>query len=445
MMDQFLYGVSTAAAQIEGGAADDGRSPSIWDTFSKIPGKMASAKYFPTACDSYHRFDRDLENMKKLGVNSYRMSISWSRVLPEGTGPLNQKGMDYYKRVFEKLNQADILPNVTLYHWDLPQCLEEKGGWSNRDAVGWFAEYAEKMFREFSDAVPMWATINEPIATYIGYAKGTFAPGHRDEKRGNQARHNLLCAHGEAVKVFRAMAAKQARIGAVIDVWKRYPASESAADLAIAEDQNERNWKFYTDAVLGNGYSDYILKKLEEEGTLMEIREGDLELMSQPLDFFGLNIYGRTVVSATKKTRKKKLTGGNFQEDKSGDYPRIVYDVTKMLREMYDLKIPIYVTDNGKAAYVHEFHGLDGRIHDKKRIAYIRGFLEWIERANREGLDIRGYYAWSLMDNMEWAAGTMMRYGLIETNFKTFETKWKDSAYFYRDYIRRARAEEGRD
>ena len=445
MMDQFLYGVSTAAAQIEGGAADDGRSPSIWDTFSKIPGKMASAKYFPTACDSYHRFDRDLENMKKLGVNSYRMSISWSRVLPEGTGPLNQKGMDYYKRVFEKLNQADILPNVTLYHWDLPQCLEEKGGWSNRDAVGWFAEYAEKMFREFSDAVPMWATINEPIATYIGYAKGTFAPGHRDEKRGNQARHNLLCAHGEAVKVFRAMAAKQARIGAVIDVWKRYPASESAADLAIAEDQNERNWKFYTDAVLGNGYSDYILKKLEEEGTLMEIREGDLELMSQPLDFFGLNIYGRTVVSATKKTRKKKLTGGNFQEDKSGDYPRIVYDVTKMLREMYDLKIPIYVTENGKAAYVHEFHGLDGRIHDKKRIAYIRGFLEWIERANREGLDIRGYYAWSLMDNMEWAAGTMMRYGLIETNFKTFETKWKDSAYFYRDYIRRARAEEGRD
>ena len=433
---KFLFGVSTAAAQIEGGAAEDGRSPSIWDTFSAQPHKMQSARFFPTACDSYHRFERDLKNLKQLGVDSYRMSISWSRVLPEGTGALNQKGMDYYKYVFESLLGAGIVPNVTLYHWDLPQCLEEKGGWANRDAVGWFGEYAAKMFREFSRLVPLWATVNEPIATYIGYAKGTFAPGHRDERLGNQARHNLLVAHGRGVQAFRAEADKKAQIGIVIDVWKRYPRTDAQIDLDTVRDEDERNWKFYTDPVLGGSYSPYILEELEREGTLMEIRDGDLEEISRPLDFFGLNIYNRVLISREKRRKGKLLQGGNVQEDASKDYPKVVYDVVKMLREMYDMKIPIYVTENGKATYVHEFHGLDGMIHDRARIRYMDDFLSWIRRANEDGLDIRGYYAWSLMDNFEWAAGTWMKYGLLETNFRTFETKWKESAYFYRDYIR---------
>lgn len=437
--NRFLYGVSTAAAQIEGGADTDGRSPSIWDTFSKKSGKMASAKYFSTACDSYHCFLRDLENLKKLGVDSYRMSISWSRVLPEGTGPLNQKGIDYYKYIFDALNRADILPNVTLYHWDLPQCLEEKGGWVNRDSVEWFGEYASKMFRQFSDAVPMWATVNEPIATYIGYAKGNFAPGHQDEQKGNQARHHLLVAHGRGVEAFRAEANKNAKIGIVIDVWKRYPKSDSPEDQAAVKEADERNWKFYTDPVLGNGYSDYILSALEKEGTLMEIADGDVKRIGQSLDFFGLNIYNRVLVSAGggKKNNRKILQGGNIQEDRSGDYPKVVYDVVKMLRRMYQTQLPIYITENGKASYIHEFRGLDGMVHDKKRIEYIKGFLKWIEKANQDGLDIRGYYAWSLMDNFEWAAGTMMKYGLLQTDFKTFETRWKESAYFYRAYIRK--------
>lgn len=208
---EFLWGVSTAAAQVEGGAAEDGRSPSIWDAFA-AEKKVMNAKYFPTACDSYHRFfSRDLANLKALGVNSYRMSLSWSRVLPEGTGKLNEKGVDYYKRAFEALLEEGITPNVTLYHWDLPQVLEDRGGWANRDCIEWFGEYAEKMFRLYSDLVPYFATVNEPIATYIGYAKGKFAPGHKDETLGNRARHNLLVAHGRAVEAFRAVASKSAR------------------------------------------------------------------------------------------------------------------------------------------------------------------------------------------------------------------------------------------
>ena len=432
----FLWGVATSAAQIEGGATVDGRSPSIWDVFAKRSGKVASSRLFPTACNSYNLFDRDLENLKGLGVNSYRMSISWSRVLPQGTGMLNPQGVDYYKRVFEKLNEAGIKPNVTLYHWDLPQILEEKGGWANRDCIGWFAEYAEKMFATFSDVVPMWTTVNEPIATYIGYAKGQFAPGHKDEKLGNQARHNLLVAHGQGVKAFRAVADKSAQIGIVIDIWKRYPHTPTQANLDAVRDEDERNWKFYTDAVLGSGYSDYILSTLEKEGTLMDIGQNDYEIMQTPIDFFGLNIYGRVIVSKDKTPAKKIIQGGNIQEVKGKKDPQVVYQVVKMLREMYDLKIPIYITENGTPTYVCELKSFNGRINDNKRIEYMKGYLQWIEKAIEDGLDIRGYYAWSLMDNIEWCAGPFMKYGLIHTNLRNFKTTWKKSAYFYRDFIK---------
>lgn len=431
---EFLWGVSTAASQVEGGAAEDGRSPSIWDAFA-AEKKVMNAKYFPTACDSYHRFfSRDLANLKALGVNSYRMSLSWSRVLPEGTGKLNEKGVDYYKRAFEALLEEGITPNVTLYHWDLPQVLEDRGGWANCDCIQWFGEYAEKMFRLYSDLVPYFATVNEPIATYIGYAKGKFAPGHRDETLGNRARHNLLVAHGRAVEAFRAVASKSAKIGIVIDVWKRYAKYPTEENLAAVRDEDERNWKFYTDPVLGGAYSDYILSALAREGTLMEIKEGDLALIHTPIDFFGLNIYDRVLINKGKKGAKKLLAGGNQQETRGGFDPHVIRDVVRMLREMYSLKLPILITENGKGTYIHEC-SRGGIIRDKKRVDYFKSVLDEVERANEEGLNIAGYYAWSLMDNFEWCAGTMIKYGLLHTNFKTFETKWKQSAYFYRDYI----------
>ncbi len=435
----FLWGVATSAGQIEGGALDDGRTPSVWDTFAQKPGKIRGGDTPAIACDSYHRFDRDLQNLIALGVNTYRMSISWSRVIPNGVGSLNQKGLDYYKRCFELLNRNGIAPNVTLYHWDLPQVLEDRGGWVNRDSIEWFGEYADKMFRAFSDVVPMWSTINEPIATYVGYAHGGFAPGHTNEAWGNQARHNILVAHGKGVEAFRALSPKTSRIGVVIDVWKRHALTDSQADHALMVDEDERNWKFYCDPILAGHYSDYILEHLEREETLMKMEPHDFELTSLPLDFFGLNVYNRVVVSADQKALMDFTQGGNFMNNHAEYYPKAVYDAIRLLHELYDIQCPIYITENGTYWDGEEPIGEDGFIHDEDRIRYVSGFIHWIEKAIEDGFDIRGYYLWSLMDNFEWSAGTSSKFGITKTDYKTGKTAWKQSAYFYRDLIRKAR------
>ena len=436
----FIFGVATSATQIEGAALEDGRTPSIWDVHAQKNGKIFNGDTPEVTCDSYHRFfDRDLEDLKRLGVDSYRMSISWSRVLPEGTGRLNQKGVDYYRRVFEALLEHNIIPNVTLYHWDLPQVLEDRGGWRNRDSIEWFGEYADKMFASYGDIVPMWSTINEPIATYVGYSKGSFAPGHTNEAWGNQARHDILVAHGKAVEAFRARHLKDSKIGIVVDIWKRHALTDSPEDIALMVDQDERNWKFYCDPILAGRYSDYILEHLEKEGTLMEIHPHDLDLIHKPLDYFGLNVYNRVAVSASKPTLANFSMGGNFLDNGTEFYPKAVYDAIHLLHDLYDMKIPIYITENGTYCKGTEPVGEDGIIHDESRIQYIAGFLEWIEKAIDEGFDVRGYYLWSLMDNFEWTAGTHFKYGITSTDFATGETKWKESAYFYHDFIQRVK------
>ncbi len=433
----FIWGTATSAGQIEGGYLDDGRTPSIWDTFSAKPGKTHNGVTPAVACDSYHQFDRDLKSLIDLGVNSYRLSISWSRILPNGVGPLNDKGMDYYKRVFESLQKNGIMPNVTLYHWDLPQVLEDRGGWVNRDSIDWFGEYADKMFRAFSDVVPMWSTINEPIATYVGYAHGGFAPGYTNESWGNQARHNILVAHGKAVEAFRALAPQNSQIGIVIDIWKRHALTDSEADRALVVDQDERNWKFYCDPILAGHYSDYILEHLEKEGTLMKMDPHDFERMSQPLDFFGLNVYNRVPISTDQKAVMDFSQGGNFLNNRTEYYPRAVYDAIHLLHDLYDIKCPIYITENGTYSVGEEPIGPSGMVEDDDRIRYISGFLSWLEKAIDEGFDVRGYYLWSLMDNFEWSAAYNFKFGIATTNFDTGETTWKKSAHFYRDFIRR--------
>ena len=435
----FLWGIAGSAGQLEGAAFEDGRSSSIWDTFARQPGKIYGGHTPTVACDSYHKFDRDLQNLVALGVNSYRMSISWSRVLPNGIGQLNDKGMDYYKRVFDALNQNEIVPNVTLYHWDLPQVLEDRGGWVNRDSIEWFGEYADKMFRAFSDVVPMWSTINEPIATYVGYALGAFAPGHTNAAWGNQARHNILVAHGQAVNAFRALNPTNSQVGVVIDIWKRHALTDSPADIAMMEDQDERNWKFYCDPILAGRYSDYILEHLAAEGTLMHIGTNDLKLTSQPLDFFGLNVYNRVVVSADEGALMDFSQGGNFLNNAAEFYPRSVYDAIHLLRDRYGLTIPIYITENGTYAVGEEPIGPNGMIEDEDRIRFVKGFLEWIEKAIDEGFDIRGYYLWSLFDNFEWSAGYHYKFGIATTDPATGAVRWKRSAHTYRDIIRCAR------
>ncbi len=438
----FLWGTATSAGQIEGGALDDGRTPSIWDTFSAKPGKTHGGITPAVACDSYHRFDRDLKNLVALGVNSYRLSISWSRVLPHGEGPLNDKGMDYYKRVFDSLLSHGITPNVTLYHWDLPQLLEDHGGWVNRDSIEWFGEYADKMFRAFADVVPMWSTINEPIATYVGYAHGGFAPGHTNEAWGNQARHNILVAHGKAVEAFRALNPAHSQIGVVIDIWKRHALTDTPEDQALVVDQDERNWKFYCDPILAGRYSDYILEHLAAEGTLMKMEPHDFELTAQPLDFFGLNVYNRVPVSVDQQAVMDFSQGGNFLNNRTEYYPKAVYDAIHLLHDLYDIKCPIYITENGTYSVGDEPIGPSGMVEDNDRIRYVSGFLEWLEKAIDEGFDVRGYYLWSLMDNFEWSAAYNFKFGIAATNFETGETNWKKSAYFYRDFIRQAREKD---
>lgn len=433
----FVWGASTSATQVEGGAAEDGRTPSIWDTFAQKPGKIFQGQTPAVACDSYHQYRRDIGNLKKLGVNSYRMSISWSRVLPGGTGALNPAGMDYYRRIFEELQQAGITPNVTLYHWDLPQVLEDRGGWRNRDSIEWFGEYADKMFRAFGDVVPLWATINEPIATYVGYALGGFAPGYTNESWGNQARHNILCAHGRGVQAFRAAGLKDSRVGIVIDIWKRHALTDSPEDQALVRDQDERNWKFYTDPVFTGHYSDYLLHTLEKEGTLMKMEPGDGALIGQPIDFYGMNVYNRVMVSTDSRVVADFSQGGNFLNNRTEYYPKAVYDAIHLIHDLYDLKIPIYITENG--TYYEGDEPVDpaaGRIEDNDRIRYIGGFLEWLEKALDEGFDVRGYYLWSLMDNFEWSSGTNFKFGIMHTDFEHGICTPKKSFEWYRDFIR---------
>lgn len=432
--ENFLWGCATSAAQVEGAPFEDGKTPSIWDVMAQKPGKIFNGQTPANACDSYHRFDRDLKNLCDLGVNAYRMSIAWARVLPQGVGQLNQKGLDYYKRAFDALLSHGIMPNVTLYHWDLPQALEDRGGWVNRDSIEWFGEYADKMFTAFGDIVPMWSTINEPIATYVGYACGGFAPGYTNEKWGNQARHNILVAHGKGVEAFRSHHLNS-KIGVVIDIWKRHALTDAPEDIAMMVDQDERNWKFYCDPILAGHYSDYILEHLAAEGTLMHMEPDDFRLTAQPLDYFGLNVYNRVPVTANQQVAMDFSQGGNFLNNRTEYYPKAVYDAIHLLHDLYGIKMPIYITENGTYFEGTEPVGADGMIHDDDRIRYIAGFLEWLEKAIDEGFDVRGYFLWSLMDNFEWSAGTNFKFGILSTDPKTFDTKWKKSAYFYRDFI----------
>lgn len=431
----FLWGLSTSAAQIEGGAVEDGRGKSIWDVFASKPGKIFGGHTPCVACDSYHRFDRDLDMLKWVGANSYRMSISWSRVLPDGVGKLNEKGLDYYKGVFEKLLNADITPNVTLYHWDLPQALEERGGWVNRDSAEWFAEYAYKMFSSFGDLVPMWSTINEPIATYVGYALGGFAPGHTNEKWGNQARHNILLAHGKGVEAFRSVCTDKSKIGIVIDLWKRYAITSSEEDMALVKDEDERNWKFYCDPVLSGKYSDYILEHLSNEDTLMEIHPDDLTIISTPIDYFGLNVYNRVPVSKNSEAVADFSQGGNFLNNRTEYYPDALFEAVKLLHDLYEIKVPIYITENGTYTDGDEAVDENGIVCDDDRIKYISGFVDSLHRAIDAGYDIRGYYLWSLMDNFEWSAGYNFKFGITRCDRESFELIPKKSAYFYKDLI----------
>jgi beta-glucosidase len=431
----FVLGAATSAFQIEGAWKAHGKGPSIWDTFTSQPGRTAGGIPGHEGVDHYHRFAEDVRHMKEIGLDSYRFSLSWPRLLPEGAGRVNQVGVDFYDRLIDTLLEAGIQPNVTLYHWDLPQALEDRGGWPNRDIAGWFAEYAALAFDRFGDRVPRWATLNEPISAWVGYGLGIFAPGIADPKAGKQAMHHAMIAHGLAVQQFRASAAK-GEIGIVIDIWKRHPATGSAADRALALREEDNTFRFFLDELFAGGWNPRLRRRLEEEGLTPEVQEGDFALAAEPIDFFGLNVYSRVIVSAENfnpqwwaRPGENKIPGGNYLANGQELYPQALSDAVRLLRAEYGVAVPIYVTENGYSNGAETL--TNGRIHDEDRITYLSGFLEEAVRAAADGLDVRGYYAWSLLDNYEWAAAYTERYGLIRVDIADMRRVWKDSAYWY--------------
>jgi beta-glucosidase len=399
-----------------------------------VPGNVA--------CDHYHRYPEDIALMKDLGVDSYRFSLSWSRLLPNGVGRLNLKGADFYNRLIDDLLAAGIRPNVTLYHWDLPQALEDRGGWPDREVANWFGEYASAAFGLFGDRVPRWATLNEPIALWVGYGMGAFAPGLRDEKLGRQAMHNAMLAHGTAVQAFRAADNADSEIGIVLDIWKRQPLTDSADDRALADEGEDDGFRFFLDTLRGGGYSDRLRERLERAGTFPRVEPGDQELIESPIDYLGLNVYSRVVVDSTVQepgswAESHPQPGGNFLESGAEFYPRAVYEAIEMVRDDYAWTGPIFITENGVAdpPASEKTDPLD----DRERIRYVDGFLHWIAVAIEEGADVRGYYLWSLLDNYEWGAAFTLKYGLVRVDPETLVRTPKTSYGWYAETIAASR------
>jgi beta-glucosidase len=432
--DGFTLGVATSAFQIEGAWNEDGKGPSIWDVFSQTPGRVHDNVPGDAGVDHYHRWREDVAILKDLGVDSYRFSLSWARLLPAGTGEVNQAGLDFYNGLIDALLEAGIEPNATLYHWDLPQALEERGGWANRDIADWFAEYAALAFSSFGDRVRMWATLNEPIAIWVGYGLGGFAPGVAEAKVGKQAMHNAMLAHGRAVREFRK-AGSPGQIGIVVDVWKRYPLTDSAADAALARRDENDSFRFFFDEIFRGRLDDENVTRLIAEGTLPEILPGDGDLTSEPIDYLGLNVYSRVIVDSENYRPEwwdsEHAPGGNYLSNSTELYPRVLRDAVEVVRYDYGVDVPIYITENGTSADAEP--GPDGGVHDAERIDYLHAFLAQALDAHDAGLDVRGYYAWSLIDNYEWGAGYSMRYGLVRATPPGFDRCLKASGRWYRE------------
>jgi beta-glucosidase len=432
----FRWGAATAAYQIEGAVAEDGRSPSIWDTFCRVPGAIDNGDTGEIACDHYHRWPEDIGLMRRLGLDSYRFSIAWPRVLPDGTGRVNAAGIDFYDRLVDNLLDAGVTPFPTLYHWDLPQILQDRGGWPARETVYAFAEFASVVGERLGDRVTDWFTINEPLCSaWIGHLEGTMAPGIKDLSLAIPASHHLLLGHGLATAGLRAAAPGPARVGAVLNLSPCDPASDTDADVAAAVRADGHTNRWWLDPLYGRGYP---ADMIEVYGIEPPVHDGDLEAIAAPMDHFGLNYYFRQVVT----------------DDPTGDPPfaRMVsvpdWTLTAMGWEVYAdgleqllVRLPdeygvrrIYVTENG-SAWPDEIEP-DGNVEDKDRIAYLEQHLEACLRAARHGAPVAGYFAWSLMDNFEWAYGYAKRFGLVHVDYETQRRTIKASGYRYADIIR---------
>lgn len=441
----FVWGAATSSYQIEGTGRDSGKGQNIWDVFTKEPGRVYEGHTGDIACDHYHRFREDVAYMKELGLKGYRFSIDWSRVLPEGTGKVNEKGIDFYNALIDELLEQGIEPYITLYHWELPYEIYKRGGWMNPEIVEWFGQYARLVAERFSDRVKYFFTLNEPQCFVgLGFLQGCHAPSVKAPLRDTfEMAHNALKAHGRAVQMLRAYGKQNVQIGYAPTSGMCYPEKETPKDIeaarkalfALPDDLSNWTWNvsWWSDPVILGKYPEEGMKKYEKY--LPVITDEDMKLISQPIDFYGQNIYnGRCIRMGTDGRPEEVRRPAGFPKTATNwpVTPEALYWGPKFLYERY--RKPIYITENGMAC--HDTVSQDGKVHDPNRIDFLARYLKNLKRAAEE-IDIRGYFQWSLMDNFEWDKGYAERFGIIYVDFETQERIWKDSAYWYRDLIRR--------
>ena len=453
----FLWGAATASYQIEGAVDEDGRGPSIWDTFSATPGKTLDGHSGAVAADHYHRTAEDIALMKRLGLDAYRFSLAWPRIQPTGSGAFNPKGLDFYSKLIDDLLAADIQPVVTMYHWDLPQALEDAGGWPVRDTALRFADYADKIVETYADRVAVWTTLNEPwCSSYLGYGSGVHAPGRTDGAEALAAVHHLNLAHGFGGRAVRAHLGDAATLSLTLNLHVARPDDPSKPeDVDAARQIDALANRAFLNPVLDGYYPQDLLDDTAHVTDWSFVHEGDLEITHTGLDVLGVNFYSTQRVRRVPPGVEKSMNDGHGKSAASawvgadqveflpqpGPYTAMGWNIdptgmhellTGLSRTYPDL--PLMVTENG-AAFDDEVTP-DGRVHDVDRVSYIHRHLDAVGQAMDDGADVRGYFVWSLMDNFEWAYGYHRRFGIVRIDYDTLERIWKDSAYWYRELLR---------
>jgi beta-glucosidase len=453
---KFLWGTATSAYQIEGAAFEDGRGPSIWDTFSHTPGRVHNDDNGDRAADHYHRYREDVQLMAELGLRAYRFSVAWPRVQPQGRGPANQRGLDFYRRLVDRLLEAGIEPWLTLYHWDLPQALDDAGGWPERDTAERFADYAQLVYGALHDRVRYWTTHNEPFcASFVSYGSGRHAPGRRDGAAAIRAAHHLLLSHGLATQAMRA-ANPDNQLGITLNLYPVRALSESAEDAEVARRVDGIQNRLFLDPVLRGSYPGDVLADVEPISGLAHLRPGDEAVMAAPIDVLGVNYYQPHVVSAVPAVEGDREFEATFPgvvgvRPVQQDGPRTangwsvdaggLLDLLTGLHTSYR-PIPLVVTENGAA--FDDYADPEGDVHDPDRIHFLEGHFRAAHQALQQGVDLRGYFVWSLLDNFEWQDGYSKRFGLVYVDFPTQRRVLKDSARWYRDVIARGGLANGR-
>jgi beta-glucosidase len=441
--DNFIWGTATSAYQIEGAWNEDGKGPSIWDEFSHKPGKVVNNENGDVACDHYHRWRDDLDLIKQLGAKAYRFSISWPRVMPAGTGKVNAPGLDFYDRLVDGLLARGIEPFPTLFHYDLPLALHEKGGWPERDTASAFGEYARVLADRLGDRVNWWITINEPmVIAMMGYMIGQHAPGRHNPWAAARAVHTLHLAHGEAVRAIRGTAKRPARIGIALNLAPVHPASDRALDRRAAETIDLISHRMFLDPILRGSYPEHLWGRL---GPFRPpIRGGDMQAIAEPIDFLGVNYYTRNVVAGSRWIpfmggRMVKVEGGEFSEVGWETYPAGLGELLERIANEYH-PASLLVTENGMA--VNDVPDASGAVADPSRIAYLRAHLAVLHRVIQKKVPVIGYFVWSMMDNFEWALGYGKRFGLVYVDFATQRRIGKSSFRWFSDVVRRNGLEE---